>query len=129
LAVWSLDYLHTSAGSSTTATATLTLSKEEASTTDAAIGDGPVDAVINCIDRICGISGQVEDYRLRAVTKGRDALGEVSVRVNFPLDERSVQVGGKGLSTDIVEASALAYLDAVNRLGFQAQRKSDRTNP
>ena len=59
---------------------------------------------------------------MRAVTKGRDALGEVSLRVRF--DDDTV-VGGKGLSTDVVEASARAYLDAVNRHGFMAERAKD----
>ena len=73
--------------------------------------------MINSIDRICGVHGKVQDYRLRAVSHGRDALGEVSLQVKF--DGLSKSIGGKGLSTDIIEASANAYLDAVNRLSYE----------
>ncbi|MEK7413058.1 MAG: 2-isopropylmalate synthase [Planctomycetota bacterium] len=110
---WSLDYLHTSAGTGAVATATVRLKRGELVVTDAATGDGPVDAVVMAINRICGVVGTVEDYRLRAVTKGGDAQGEVSIRARIG----GRQLGGKGLSTDIVLASAHAYLDAVNRAG------------
>ena len=127
--VWKLDYLHTSAGTESIATATVRLSKEGVVKTDAATGDGPVDAVIQALNRICGVEGTVEDYRLRAVSKGGDAQGEVSIRAKLkPIDKAdSVVVGGKGLSTDIVQASAQAYLDAINRMGFQASRLDYRT--
>ncbi|MFW5846260.1 MAG: alpha-isopropylmalate synthase regulatory domain-containing protein, partial [Planctomycetota bacterium] len=115
---WQLVYLHTSAGTGGVATATVTLRKEEQTVTDAATGDGPVDAVINTIDRITGVSGPLEDYRLRSVTRGRDAQGEVSLRAQ--IDDTAV--GGKGLSTDVVHASCLAYLDAVNRAIWESAR-------
>jgi 2-isopropylmalate synthase len=124
LSCWKLEYLHASsssgegAGPSAIATATVKLSKDGKEATDAATGDGPVDAAVKALNRICDVDGVVEDYRLRAVTKGGDALGEVSIRANVD----GVIVGGKGLSTDIVHASALAYLDAINRAGFQAKR-------
>jgi 2-isopropylmalate synthase len=112
-----MTYLQSSAGTASVATATVTLKKGEEVVTDAATGHGPVDAVINSIDRICGVHGKVQDYRLRAVSHGRDALGEVSLQVKF--DSLSKSIGGKGLSTDIIEASANAYLDAVNRLSYE----------
>ncbi|MBA3685118.1 MAG: 2-isopropylmalate synthase [Planctomycetes bacterium] len=127
--VWRLDYLHTasasgeSAGSGAMATATVRLVKDGKSKTDAATGDGPVHAVVAAINRICGVDGLVEDYRLRAVTKGGDAQGEVSIRASV----RGVTIGGKGLSTDIVHASALAYLDALNRASLQVERLDYRT--
>jgi 2-isopropylmalate synthase len=113
-----MDHLHSSAGTGTVATATVTLSKDGKTVTDAATGDGPVDAVIKALNRICGVEGVVEDYRLRAVTKGGDAQGEVSIKARM----NNVVIGGKGLSTDIVHASALAYLDAINRAGFKADK-------
>lgn len=130
VSTWKLDYLHTSAGTGSIATATIKLTKDGVTKTDAATGDGPVDAVIQVLNRICGVEGTVEDYRLRAVSKGGDAQGEVSIRAKLkPLDKPdSVVVGGKGLSTDIVEASAQAYLDAVNRMGFQIGRLDYRTS-
>ena len=126
---WKLDYLHTSAGTESIATATVRLTKDDVTKTDAATGDGPVDAMIQALNRICGVEGTVEDYRLRAVSKGGDAQGEVSIRAKLkPVDKTdAVIVGGKGLSTDIVQASAQAYLDAINRMGFQVGRLDYRT--
>jgi 2-isopropylmalate synthase len=123
---WTLEYLHSSssagagAGTGAMATATVRLSKDGEVVTDAATGDGPVDAAISALNRICKVKGVVEDYRLRAVTKGGDALGEVTIRTRL----NGVAVGGKGLSTDIVHASALAYLDAVNRAGYRTPAKT-----
>ncbi len=134
---WRLEYLHTAsasgegAGSGAMATATVRIRKGDRLVTDAATGDGPVDAVVQAVNRICGYTGIVEDFRLRAVTKGGDAQGEVSIRVRLkPVDDASGEgtvVGGKGLSTDIVHASALAYLDAVNRVALQMGRLDYRT--
>jgi len=122
LRTWKLVYLHTSGGTSSIATATVTLEREGERSTDAATGDGPVDAAINVLDRICGVHGKLEDYRLQAVTGGRDAQGEVSLRACF--DEDTV-VGGRGLSTDVVHASCLAYLDAINRAAFRSQQQAE----
>src|SRR5207247_4961554 len=79
---------------------------------DAGIGDGPVDAALKAIDRLTKTRGQLMDYSLRAVSQGKDALGEVTVKVDFGDGE---PVTGKGASTDVIEASARAYLNAVNR--------------
>ncbi len=114
VSLWRLVALTTTATSGHVATATVTLAKNDEEVTDAATGDGPVDAIVNVIDRICGVSGVLLDYRLRAVTRGRDAQGEVSLQVALG----EIRVGGKGLSTDVIEASCLAYLDAVNRAAF-----------
>ncbi len=136
LSVWKLEYLHSSsasgegAGTGALATATVRLSKDGRTTTDAATGDGPVDAAISALNRITGTEGTVEDYRLRAVTKGGDALGEVSIRVRLKtagVAGDGVVIGGKGLSTDIVHASALAYLDAINRVGYQVNKLDYRS--
>ena len=75
------------------------------------MGDGPVDAALKTIDRIAGVQGRLLDYSLQAITRGKDAIGEVSIRVDYG-DEI---VAGKGSSTDIVEASAKAYLNSLNR--------------
>jgi 2-isopropylmalate synthase len=119
---WKLEHLQHAAGTGSIATATLRLARGDEVKTDAATGDGPVDAVIQALNRICGVEGTVEDYRLRAVTKGGDAQGEVSIRAKLHppgQPQRAVVVGGKGLSTDVVHASGLAYLDAINRLGVR----------
>ena len=81
-------------------------------TEDAGVGDGPVDAALKAIDRLTEMSGRLKDYAIRAVSQGKDALGEVSMKVDFGDGEL---VTGRGASTDIIEASARAYLNAVNR--------------
>ena len=110
--VYTLNYLHVSTGTDTVPTATVRLKKEEELIQDAACGDGPVDAALKTIDRITGIQGRLLDFSLQAVTVGRDAMGEVSVRVAFG----EQIISSKAASTDIVEAGAKAYLSCVNRL-------------
>jgi 2-isopropylmalate synthase len=91
--------------------ASVTLERDGQLLTDAATGNGPVDAVFNGIERITGISGDLRDYDLKAVTKGRDALGEAMVRVQIG----DTIYSGIGTSPDVIEASARAYLNAYNR--------------
>lgn len=110
--VYMLDYLHVSTGTETVPTATVRLKKGKKVIQDAACGDGPVDATLKTIDRITGIQGKLMDFSLQAITMGKDAVGEVSVRVAFGPD----LISAKAASTDIVEASAKAYLSCVNRL-------------
>jgi len=107
-----LLYIHTTSGSQTVPTATVRLEKKGREIQDAACGDGPVDAAYKTIDRITGLGAKLIDYSLRAVTSGKDALGEVVVRIRK--GERTVT--GRGTSTDIIEASAKAYINAVNKL-------------
>jgi len=112
---WSLDYLNVTSGNRTVPTATVRLLKLGAgkgAVQDAGIGDGPVDAALKAIDRLTGRPGKLMDYALRAVSQGKDALGEVTVKVDFGGGK---MVAGKGASTDVIEASARAYLNAVNR--------------
>jgi len=110
--VYKLAYVHTTAGSQTVPTATIRLEKGGKVIQDAACGDGPVDACYKTIDRITGISPALRDYGLRSVTSGKDALGEVTVRLRY----KQMDVTGRGTSTDIIEASAKAYINAVNKL-------------
>jgi len=111
---YTLDYLHSISGTGIIPSATVRLKKEEQVFQDSGVGDGPVDAVLNAIDAITGVKGRLQDYQLRAVTSGKDALGEVSVKVDFD----GTLVFGKGTSTDVIEASARAYINAVNRLVY-----------
>ncbi|MDP2913371.1 MAG: 2-isopropylmalate synthase [Candidatus Omnitrophota bacterium] len=78
-------------------------------------GDGPVDACYRAIDKITGAGGKLLDYRIASVTSGKDALGEVSVKIA----SKNAVVTGRGVSTDIIEASIKAYLSAVNRLMYK----------
>jgi 2-isopropylmalate synthase len=115
--VWSLDYLSVSSGNQTVPTATVRLKtangKKEEVKQDAGTGDGPVDAALKTIDRITGKRGKLLDYNLRSVTQGKDAIGEVTVKVDFGGGK---VLTGKAATTDIIEASARAYLNAVNRV-------------
>ena len=115
---WILDYINVTSGNQTVPTATVRLRKGAGGkdggqmVQDAGIGDGPVDAALKAIDRLTETRGRLMDYALRAVSAGKDALGEVTVKVDFGKGDL---VTGKGASTDVIEASARAYLNAVNR--------------
>ncbi len=111
--VYLLEKLHVSTGTDTVPTATVRISKGDETFQDAACGDGPIDAALQTIDRITGIHGKLIDFSLQAITVGKDAMGEVSVRVKFDTGEL---LSAKSASTDIVEAGARAYLSCVNRL-------------
>ncbi|MBE0491419.1 MAG: 2-isopropylmalate synthase [Sulfurospirillum sp.] len=80
--------------------------------TDAAIGNGTMDAVFKVIDRVCGVSGELRDYKVDAVTQGKDALARVIVKVIF--DESKPAIMGHGLSVDTMLATAKAYIGALN---------------
>lgn len=99
-------------GNRMTSTATVSLQKGEDIVTRADCGDGPVEACFHAVDQITGLPCKLESYQLKAVTEGEDALGEVTVRV---ADGELVMLG-KGVSTDIIESSCLAYINAVNRI-------------
>jgi 2-isopropylmalate synthase len=82
-------------------------------------GDGPVDAAYNAIREATGFSPKLESYSIRAVTSGKEALGEATVKVST--DGRTFV--GRGISTDIIEASAKAYIDAINRMVGRAGKE------
>src|SRR5207248_10083902 len=112
-AVWELKGLQVTAGTNAIPTATVTLQETHGdAVTDASVGDGPVDAIYSAIQRLTGVKVTLQDYRIRAVSRGKDAQGEVQIE----LEHSGRKVRGRGLSTDILEASALAYLAAINRL-------------
>lgn len=120
-----LDYISISSGNRTLPTATIRLQHGEKLLQDAACGDGPVDAALQTIRRITGIDARLVDYSLRAVTGGTDALGEVTVKVTSgPFAET-----GRGTSTDVIEASAKAYLNALNRLVWRRRQKKRTAAP
>ena len=75
------------------------------------MGDGMIDAAMGAIQRACGVEGRLVSFNVSAVTGGTDALGDVVVQ----LDVEGRRVTGRGVATDVVEASARAYLAAVNR--------------
>ncbi len=118
---YELDYIHTTSGNRVLPTATVRLKRGEEFLQDSAIGDGPVDAAYKAIDRITGIQGRLTSYQLRAVTQGKDAIGEVTVKVRF----NGVELIGKGSSVDIIEASVKAYINAVNKYLYRQQLEAE----
>ena len=119
-ALYTLAGVQVTTGSQAVPTATVTLRDSTGEILqDASIGDGPVDAIYAAIQRLTGVKADLIDYRIRSVSKGRDAQGEATVE----LDHNGRTLRGRGLSTDILEASALAYLAAINRLRSLANRE------
>jgi 2-isopropylmalate synthase len=109
---WRMVSFHTSAGTSAIPTATIELVEDEKPPVrDAAIGDGPIDAVFNALERIIGIYARLQNYQVRSLTVGKEAQGEVLVEIVHA----NHVFHGKATSTDIIEASALAYLKALNK--------------
>ena len=106
-----LDYVAVSTGTNTIPTATVRIKKLDAVYSEAACGDGPVDAVYRAIDKITGNILPLLDYEIKAATSGKDAIGEVRVS----LKNNNSEINGSGYSTDIIEASARAYLNAINK--------------
>lgn len=110
--VYNLQYLHVTTGNTTVSTATVRVVKGDEVLEEAATGDGPVDAAYRAIDRVTGLVTNLESYSLQGVTAGKDALGEVVVRIR----DNGHQFIGRGTSTDVIEASVRAYLQAINRM-------------
>ena len=139
-AVWELVQFNASGGHGTLPTAVVELigpSEGEpggrSRRADAATGDGPVDAVFNALERITGIEARLTEYDVRSVSSGKDAMAEVSVEITLPDATTSDELGeatpagldrrpvfhGRGISTDTIDASAKAYLQALNRIADQ----------
>ena len=109
---WKIKSFHTSAGTGMIPTATVELQhQEDEPLSDAATGDGPIDAVFKALERIVGLEARLEDYDVRSVSSGKDAQGEVRVEISH----LGRKYHGRSVSTDIIEASAHAYLKALNR--------------
>lgn len=115
-----LDYLQVSCGSGTIPSATVKISRGEEVLQYAAWGDGPVDAAYNAIKGATGISVHLDKYQIRAVTGDSKALGEAVLRITHD----GHMFTGHGVSTDIVEASAKAYISAINHMiRFEEHKK------
>ncbi|MDR2425576.1 MAG: 2-isopropylmalate synthase [Endomicrobium sp.] len=125
--IFSLEYISVTSGTGTIPTATVRITKNEkpvkagsklpegkikpVSIREAACGTGPVDAAYKAIDKITAMDLKLTDYSLRAVSSGEDALGEVNLKASY----NRMIYSGKGTSTDIVEASVKAYMQAINK--------------
>ena len=110
---YKLDWFQLSTSNFTTATCTVSLEKDGVKKQDVALGDGPIDAAYNAIDEIIQPSDHSFDiYNIHSISEGKDTLGDVTVKVNA----YGRTFTGRGLSTDIMDASINAYLMALNRM-------------
>ena len=107
-----LEHFHITSGDEVKPTAGIKVRCQGKALEAASSGDGPVDACYKAIDKITGLTGKLLDYQIRSVTSGKDALGEVSIKI----ESRGRIVSGRGASTDIIEASIKAYINVVNKL-------------
>jgi 2-isopropylmalate synthase len=110
--VYKLDSFQINSGNKVIATATVSMFRNGEHLTEAATGDGPINAAFKAIERSVGFEVHLEDYSLKGVTEGADALGEATVRV---MKDNRIYVG-RGVSTDVIEASVKAYINAINRV-------------
>lgn len=122
---WELVSLQTMGGTGVTPTATVQLRSlaDDRTYLDAATGDGPIDAAFSCITRLTGVEAKLQEFDLRAVTGGKEAQGEA----NLELVCNGKTYRGRGRSTDIIEASVLAFVNAINRA--VAGRKRNGASP
>ncbi|MHB8515562.1 MAG: 2-isopropylmalate synthase, partial [Dehalococcoidia bacterium] len=126
--LYRLDFVQVSCGDHASPTATVRVIAPDGSIhQDAAIGTGPVDAVYRAINRMIEVPNELTEFSVKSVTEGIDAQGEVTIRIES--DGRSYV--GRGADTDIIVASAKAYMNALNRmLSVQRRRDSEvRSNP
>jgi 2-isopropylmalate synthase len=113
--VFHLDFVQVACGDHATPTATVrVIAPDGALLADAALGTGPVDAVYKAINRIIQAPNVLTEFSVKSVTQGIDAQGEVTIRIES--DGRTY--AGRGADTDIIVASAKAYMNALNRLLF-----------
>jgi len=111
--VYHLDHVEVSCGNHNIPTATVRLvAPDGKSVADAALGTGPVDAVYEAINRIVKVPNKLTEFTVKSVTEGIDAIGEVLIRI----ESDGVSYSGRGADTDIMVASAKAYMNALNRL-------------
>ncbi|MDP8260431.1 MAG: 2-isopropylmalate synthase [Candidatus Gygaella obscura] len=108
---WQLVSFKITSGTGLTPQAEVRLKYKNKEMSKISSGDGPVDACCKAIDKITGKKSKLLEYKLGAVTSGKDALGEVNVRVRVNKDI----IIGRGTSTDVIEASIKAYLNAINK--------------
>ena len=110
---YTLEQVHFTSGDHDIPTATVRLVGPNGITnTDASTGNGPVDAVCKAIDRVIGCSCKLVDFSVQSISEGLDSIGTVTIRV----EDSGRTFSGRGASTDIIVASAKAYLSAVNRM-------------
>lgn len=116
--IYKLEYFQVSSGSSTIATSTVKIKHKGEKLEQASCGDGPVDATFKAIEKAIGINVDLEEYFLKAIGADKDALGEVTLKIH----SNGESFNGKGISTDVVEASARAYMNAINKMFYHKEQ-------
>ncbi len=114
---YKLDTYLISSGNTVSATAHIKLIKDGSPIEGVYIGDGSIDAAFNAIENIVGRHYELDDFQLRAVTEGREAMGETVVKLRSGAKVYS----GRGISTDIVGAGIKAYLSALNKIIYEEE--------
>ena len=99
------------------ASAQITLEKDGESLQGISIGDGPVNSAFLSIEQIIGSHFELDDFKIKSVTEGKEAMGQAIVR----LRQNGKLYSGNGISTDIIEASIKAYLNAVNKIVYEEE--------
>ncbi|MBI4394658.1 MAG: 2-isopropylmalate synthase [Candidatus Omnitrophica bacterium] len=117
---WQLEYLKITSETDSKPEATIRLKRQGKISEASSDGDGPVDACYRAIEKITGLKAKLVHYAIQSVTSGKDALGEVSIKVAIEGHE----VSGRGTSTDVIEASVKAYLFALNKVCAHIEKKS-----
>ncbi len=128
--VYKLEHVQIQCGMNSIPTATVRLRTPDGEViSDAALGDGPVDAVYQAINRVIGVQNELVEFSIQAITEGMDAVGEVTIRIAADISGNGQPVkrifSGRGIDTDIVVASAKAYMFALNKL-LSAKREMAR---
>jgi len=121
---YTLHTLQVISGLNLIPTATVSLKKGDEISQDSATGDGPVDAAYHAIERITGIRGQLLDYSIKSVSWGHDAIGEVHVKIAID----GYVFNGRSASTDVINGSVKAYLNAINHASTARYRKDKPTD-
>jgi 2-isopropylmalate synthase len=111
---FNLEYIQFSSGTNIVSTSTVKVNYNGNAVEEAACGDGPVDATFKAIEKATGISIKLKEYFIKAVGSGKDALGEVTVKV----EKDGKMYSAKGVSTDVVESSAKAFINAINKIHY-----------
>ncbi|WP_154104948.1 MULTISPECIES: 2-isopropylmalate synthase [Clostridium] len=117
--VFNLKYYQVSTGNAVMSTSTVEIEYNGKSIKEASCGDGPVDATFKAIEKAIGIDVTLNDYFIKSVGYGKDALGEATVKV----EKEGKVFSAKGVSTDIVEASGKAFINAMNKIHYENSLK------
>ncbi len=118
---YKLDWFAVHTSNFTTSTCTVCLDKNGEKFEEVALGDGPIDAAFKAIDKITKPAAHTFDiYNIHSISEGKDTLGDVTVKITA--GHRTYT--GKGLSTDIIDASITAYIKAINKLNVATGKEN-----